>query len=197
MITHVEGRDAPTGDQAGVRRPQQGFARKTALDMARTMAVIVACGFAIFALVPRPDGPAERVIDIAGVLGQAESDSGYSLAAPEVPASWRPTSARYDAGARAVHIGYLTEDGEYVTVAYTDAPHPSWVHRTTWDGRPEVQEGKPVVLQHDGRDWESWVTADSARRSLVRNDARSVLVVGGTATRHDLWELADAVPEWQ
>ena len=162
--------------------------RQTVWDMVRSMAVVLAVVAVIFILAWRPTPDPIRVVDPAPVIAQAVAQAEFEVLAPAgLDEGWRPTSARWEPTAESgddlvLHVGYVTPTEEYAQVVQsTDTSAPFLAEQTT-DG---VATGSQDIA---GTAWERWES--EKRRSLVRTDAGSAVVVSGTASWEDLVALA-------
>ena len=165
--------------------------RQTVGDMVRSMAVVLALVFVIVLLAWRPDPEAITVVETAPVVTAAARMAEFDVAAPaNLPAEWQPTSARWEptaqsGGVNVLHLGYVTPSGQYAQFSESTASGPRYLDEQTAGG---VTSGDQQV---GGVTWERRETQD--RRSLVRVDAGTVLVVSGSAGWDELSALAGSV----
>ncbi|MFV0457648.1 MAG: DUF4245 domain-containing protein [Actinomycetales bacterium] len=181
-------------DQA---RSSRDIARKNALDMVRSLAVIGAVVVVIYLLVPRPSATFVPSADVTAAAAAAESIGGVQVIVPEVPDDWQVTSARREGAVDGMpvswHIGYLTGSGEYAGMKITDEANDLWVADATLDGS-DVRS----PLDIEGRQWQTWVAEQDGRISLVQGSLGGpMVVVSGTADHGELVELATAIDSAQ
>jgi hypothetical protein len=165
--------------------------RQTVGDMVRSMAVVLAVVAAIWLLAWRPDPEAVKVVDTAPVITLAAMQAEFPVEAPTaLPATWRATSARWEPTAQSdsapvLHIGYVTPADAYAQVSQSTARSPRYLDEQTASG----EAGAPVTVA--GSPWTTYATQE--RRSLVRDDGRTLTVVSGSADWPELTALAAAL----
>lgn len=173
-----------------VSPPRRGIGRKNALDMVRSLAVIGAFVAVIVLLVPRPQ---TRVIpegDIKAAAAESVKAGDVPVIVPEVPEGWKVTSARREPAAdglpAAWHLGYLTDDEEYVGLEATLVGSDAWLADVTLDG-----EDVATPVDIDGVDWATFVSPKQGRVSLTSGAVGGpMVVVTGSAPRDDLAAVA-------
>ena len=182
----VSEQQVPTGQSPPARA---GRGRQTALDMVRSLALVLVAVGALVLLVPRPSEPIRQPVDVASAVAQAQ-DAGLPVVEPRVPESWYPNAARYarsgPAGTATFHVGYVTPDERFAGVQVARQPGPEWLREVTARGR---EVGTQDVA---GQAWDELLSDDGTRRSLVLQDGEVTTVVTGTATLDDLAGLAQA-----
>jgi hypothetical protein len=162
--------------------------RQTVGDMIRSMAVVLAAVVVIMLFAWRPNPEPITVVETAPVIVLAGQQAEFGLSAPgNLPAEWRPTSARWEStqesgGARVLHIGYVTPSGAYAQFSRSTASTASYLDEQTASGVPS---GEAVIGPST---WERRETTD--RRSLVLTNGDVVTVVSGTAPWDELEALA-------
>lgn len=176
---------APT--QPAPARPARG--RQTALDMVRSLVLVLAAVLAVVLLVPRPDEPVRQPVDVA-VVAQAAAAADAPYAVPDVPDGWSPTSARFDpsgpGGVATWHVGYLTPSQRYAGLEIAAGASPKWLREQTSNGRVT---GTQAVA---GATWQQLLSDDGSRRSLVLERDGVTTVVTGSASLDELAALAAA-----
>lgn len=172
------------------------YAKGTAANMIRSMAVILAITLGIFFLAGRSNtGPTED-LDVAGTAQHHAVQAGQHFAYPEdLPDGWTATSVRYERSGEVMtwNAGYTTPDEEYVSVQQAVDPGDEWVGTRTGDG-----ERVGTLTSNDGRDWIRRDREGEVRRSLVHApEAKGELttVVTGTGSWEQLEGFADHLVE--
>ena len=175
--------------------------------MVRSLGVIGAMVAVVYLLIPRPDAVEQPPVDVSSAVavaaaGMGEPDAPAKLTVPAVPAQWRANAASWGSvgpeQTPTLHIGYLTTGRQFAQVEITKQGSPVWLKAVTQDG---ARNGTATVA---GRSWETYLSADGKRQSLVlvrptaelrANDDRGAevtTVVTGTANRDELTTLAEA-----
>ncbi len=134
-----------------------------------------------------------RTVDPTGTVQLAVSRAGYEVQAPaDLPAEYRTTSARTDAGNAdegapvTLELGYLTPSGEFAGFTISDDAGARPV-RAVLGGATD--EGSVDV---DGELW-TRLSTERGETALTREDGEVVLVVTGSAPDDELREIAAAV----
>jgi hypothetical protein len=162
--------------------------RKTAADMIRSMAVVLAVVFVIVLLAWRPSPDEVKVVDPAPVLARASAEAAFPITTPVgLPDAWRPTSARWEPSAESgdepvLHIGYVTPTDQYAQFSQSMARSAGYLSEQTGEGRPVGTEDVNGVA------WERLET--KARRSLVMAQGEVLTIVSGSAPWVELETLA-------
>lgn len=165
--------------------------RKTAWDMVRSMAVVLALVFVIVLLAWRPLPDEVKVVDPAPVIGMAVAQSDFPVLVPaNLPADWRPTSARWQpteqsGGASVLHIGYVTPTDSYAQVSSARVSSPQYLDEQTAQGAPTS------TREITGQVWQEWESVD--RKSLVLTDGEVSVVVSGTGEWAELEAMASSL----
>ena len=172
------------------KAPKRG--RETARDMLWSMAVVgIFVGFLV--VVTYRDKPeAIQVVDPAPALEAAQALAPFEVVSPVgLPATWRPTSARYDSATASTvpnaavwHVGYVTPTGAYASLDQAEGD-PRLLVRTLVDGARPTGEGTGALAG-----WQRWDNAGSDRSAYVVETADSTLVVYGSASEAELGVLA-------
>ena len=158
--------------------------RETALDMLRTLAIVLAVVIPVwyFGQASPSDVKRIRPVDPSTALHDFVADTGAPV--PTAPPGWIVNVATGSRGQ--VRIGYVI--GNHYT-EFAGGSGEMFVQDATGKG----QDRGPVVV--DGITWRDYVSADG-HQSLVRMAGRTALVVGGVredVTLSQLKTLAAAV----
>ena len=176
--------------------------RKTALDMARSVAVIGAAVAVVFLLIPRPETRVVQPVDVVTAATGLQPQASFQLVVPQLPDSWTPTSVRFRPdSADAVptwHIGYLTALEGYAGVEVTDEVTPRWLDEQT-AGASATQDdadadagAEPEQVEVAGRTWRVLRSEEPERTHLVLEEDGLTTVVNGSADVEELTQLAQA-----
>ena len=183
-----------TDEQQDARAGGGRGGRGTVGDMVRSLLVIFAIVAAVLVLMPRPNGDTVRLVDWRPFALKAQGGAAYEVLEPSaLPTGWRSTSAQVAAapggGSVAWTVGFVTPEDAYAALAQSDGDTRSYVADFTKQG---AREGTVRVA---GRAWErrSRQVGKEERRSLVRDDGDSVVLVTGTARWAELERLAGAL----
>lgn len=159
---------------------------QTVRDMVLSLAVVIGVIAVIMLIAWRPQPDPVRVIDPTPALLSARAEAGYPVLYPEgLDASWRPTSARWEATEeslpeKAWFVGFVTPQEQFAQVSQSKAESEGYVVEQTSRGRPAGTWGE----------WQRYENAQSTR-SLVRIVDGVTLVVAGTADWTVLQGLAE------
>lgn len=165
--------------------------RKTAWDMVRSMAVVLALVFVIVLLAWRPLPEAVKVVDTAPAIGMALAQADTPIVVPvNLPEDWRPTSARWQpteqsGDASVLHIGYVTPTDSYAQVSTGAVATPRYLDEQTAQGTPTS------TREIAGQVWQEWESDE--RRSLVLTDGELSVVVSGTGEWPEIEALASSL----
>ena len=165
--------------------------RQTAVDMVRSMAVVLVVVFAIVLLAWRPEPEAVKVVETAPTVALAARDAQFPIVAPSgLAEGWRATSARWEPTEESesepiLHIGYVTPADQYAQVSVAPVIAESYLDEQTADGAPT---GTQAVGDSTWERWES-----TKRRSLVLIDGSVATVVSGGAEWTELITLAESL----
>lgn len=180
--------------QQGVpARGASHYAKGTAANMARSMAVIVAITLALFFMTGRANNRTPESVDVQGTAQYRAQQAGQPFAyAADLPDGWVATSVRYvrsKGGVMVWNAGYTTPDGEYVSVQQALDPGPEWVDTQTNNGaRVGVLETK------DGTTWAKRDREGKIQRSLVdvpKDKTELTTLVTGTGSWDQLELFAE------
>jgi len=167
-------------------------------SMVISMVVILAAVLAWVAMVPRVREVSQPAVDVTSVATQVRRETGWAISQPALPAGWKATNARFTPAAGGVggagtwHAGYLSPDGQYVSIDQTPATgaNQSWVSAVTSGGRADG------TLAAAGTTWRKLSSPDIVQRSLL-STASGVrpltTVLSGTAPYAQLAEFAEAL----
>lgn len=179
------------GEQPQPTGRRNAHLRKTAGDMVRSMAVVLAVVFVIVLFAWRPLPEEVKVVDTAPAISAAVEQAEFSLVVPDALAEgWRPTSARWEPTERSgeapiLHIGYVTPTDAYAQFSIGAAASEAYLDEQTAQGAPT---GTREVA---GQVWQTWEADD--RRSLVLTDGEVTTVVSGTGDWSELDTLANSL----
>ena len=180
MSVATPGRAAPAKSRRG---------RETALDMFRSIGLIMLIVIPIWFLAQPPGSDAKKI----RVVDPTADIRAYTQAAPGVPVpgalptGWRATSSTLEPGA--LRIGWVTPAGQYAEYDSSTAPAGQFLPEATGQGR---QVG---TFRIAGVDWQQYSDGDG-HTSLVQQRAGGTVVVGGlreTSTLEELRALAASV----
>jgi hypothetical protein len=160
-----------------------------------SLAVILVAVLAWVAMVPRVRQISQPAVDVTSVARQVRQETGWAISQPTLPAGWKATNVRFEAGADGVrtwHAGYLSPDGQYLSIDQTAAAgaSDSWISARTSQGRAEG------TLAAAGRTWLKLSSPDILQRSLVSKVAGGpglATVLSGTASYTQLARFAEAL----
>lgn len=162
--------------------------RKTAFDMLRSMAVVLALVFVIVLLAWRPLPEEVRVIDPVPVIDAAAMQADFTVQVPEgLDEQWRPTSARWEPTQESgdlpvLHIGYVTPSDQYAQLSQSREASEQYLGEQTSGGAPVG------TREVDGIVWQEWQAPD--RLSLVQIEDGVTTIVSGTGTVAELESMA-------
>ncbi|NYF97581.1 DUF4245 domain-containing protein [Janibacter cremeus] len=189
----VEPTPAEMAAQQGVpARGASHYAKGTAANMIRSMAVIIAIAFALYFISGRTNGEAPDTVDVVGTAQHHAQQSGHPFAYPKgLPDGWAPSTVRYAgaSGAMTWNAGYTTPDDAFVSVKQAADPGEEWLAAQTHDGGAAGQ-----LTTDDGREWGKRTADGSAQRSLVlepKSPDGLTTVVTGSGSWSQLEEFAE------
>ena len=159
--------------------------RETALDMIRTLAIVIAVVVPLwfFGQASNSDKATIRPVDPSSALKGFQLDTGAPV--PTTPSGWVVTVARGDVGQ--VRIGYVVSKERYTE--FSGGSGPTFLEDTTGKGKDRA------ALTINGTVWHLYVSADG-HESLVRTIGKVTEVVGGIredVTQAELRALAATV----
>lgn len=179
--------------QQGVpARGASHYAKGTAANMIRSMAVIIVIAFALYFISGRTNGSSTDTVDVVGTAQHHAQQSGHPYAYPkDLPDGWEASTVRYASasGVMAWQAGYSTPDDTYVSLRQAADPDEEWVGA-------QVQGGEVVgeLTTDDGREWVKHSVDGAVQRSLVLEPQESeglTTVVTGSASWAQLQLFAE------
>lgn len=134
--------------------------------MVISMVVILAAVLAWVAMVPRVREVSQPAVDVTSVATQVRRETGWAISVPRLPTGWKATSVRFApaaGGVRTWHAGYLSPDGQYVSIdqTATTGASASWIAELTSNGQDEG------TLSAAGGTWRKLSSRDIVQRSLL------------------------------
>lgn len=184
--------------QQGVpARGASHYAKGSAANIFRSMAVIVAITLALFFVAGRPNSTTPESVDVPGTAQFRAEQAGQPFAYPkDLPEGWVATNVRYVRSKGDVMVwnaGYTTPDGEYVSVQQALDPGQGWVDTQTNNG---VRVG--TLTTKDGMRWAKRDRQGKVQRSLVNapSDPKQLTtLVTGTGSWEQLEDFANRLVE--
>jgi Protein of unknown function (DUF4245) len=165
----------------------------TLRSMVISMVVIIAAGLVWLAMVPRVREISQPAVDVASMAKQVRQQTSWAISQPQLPAGWKATNVRLSAagdGLRTWHAGYLSPEGNYLSIDQTPHATDAWVAAQTSNGRAEG------TMPAGGATWEKLSSRDTVQRSLVSRTAGATgltTVLSGTAPFAQLGQFAGAL----
>lgn len=162
----------------------------TLRGMVVSMVLILTAVLAWMALVPRVSEITQPAVDASAVAQQVRQETSWAISQPQLPAGWKATSVRFTPagdGLRTWHVGYLSPEGNYVSIDQTKAATDGWVSAQTSDGKAEG------TMSVAGRTWQKLSSRATIQRSLVSRGSESgdvSTVLSGTAPYTQLAQFA-------
>ena len=164
-------------------------------SMVISMVVILAAVLAWTAMVPRVNEISQPAVDVTSVARQVRQETSWAISQPQLPAGWKATNVRFTTagdGVRTWHAGYLSPEGNYVSIDQTTVTGATevWVTAHTSGGQAEG------TVTAAGTMWQKLSSRDTVQRSLVsRGSGTSELttVLSGTAPYTQLAMFAEAL----
>jgi len=124
---------------------------------------------------------------------QVRHETLWPISQPQLPAGWKATNVRFAAagdGLRTWHAGYLSPEGNYVSIDQTQQATDTWISAQTSRGRAEG------TLSAGGTTWQKLSSGETVQRSLVSRGSGSnglATVLSGTAPYAQLAQFAEAL----
>ncbi|MEP7034303.1 MAG: DUF4245 domain-containing protein [Actinomycetota bacterium] len=162
----------------------------TLRGMVISMVLIIAAVLAWIALVPRVSGISQPAVDVSAVAMQVRQDTSWTISEPQLPAGWKATSVRFAPaadGLRTWHVGYLSPEGNYVSLEQTRGATDLWVSAQTSAGKGQGS------VSAAGRTWQKLSSGTTVQRSLVSRGSGPgdlTTVLSGTAPYAQLAQVA-------
>lgn len=159
------------------------------------MLVIMLAVLAWVALVPRVSQISQPAVDVTSVAVQVRRQTGWAISQPQLPPGWKATSVRFDSaadGVRTWHAGYLSPDGQYVSIDQTPKTGATqiWISARTANGQTDG------TVSAAGQAWLKFSSRQILQRSLVSTDSGTPVlttVLSGTASYTELAQFAGAL----
>jgi len=165
----------------------------TLRSMVISMVVIMAAGLVWLAMVPRVREISQPAVDVTSMASQVRQQTSWAISQPQLPAGWKATNVRFSAagdGLRTWHAGYLSPEGNYLSIDQTQHATDAWVAAQTSNGRVEGP------MPAGGATWEKLSSRDTVQRSLVSRATGATgltTVLSGTAPFAQLGQFAEAL----
>ena len=164
-------------------------------SMVISMVVIMVAVLAWVAMVPRVQKISQPAVDVASVATQVRGETGWAISQPRLPVGWKATNVRFETaadGVRTWHAGYLSPDGQYLSIDQTAVAGGSdnWISARTSKGRTEG------TLAAAGQTWLKLSAPNIVQRSLVSKGTSApdlATVLSGTAPYAQLARFAEAL----
>jgi len=162
-------------------------------SMVISMVVIMAAGLVWFAMVPRVREISQPAVDVASVARQVRHETSWAVSQPQLPVGWKATNVRFAVagdGLRTWHAGYLSPEGNYVSIDQTQQATDAWISAQTSNGRAEG------TVSAGGATWQELSSGETLQRSLVSRGSGSIelsTVLSGTAPYAQLAQFAEAL----
>ncbi|WP_435202731.1 DUF4245 domain-containing protein [Janibacter sp. GS2] len=196
-MSSAPGDPAEPAVQSVPARGASHYAKGTAANMVRSLAVILAISLAIFAMSGRGNSRSPESLDVPGTAQHRAEQAGQPFAYPtDLPDGWIATNVRYERstdGVMAWNAGYTTPDEEYVSVQQAADPETAWITSQTHDG-----ESVGTLTTQDGRAWVKRDREGQVQRSLVHEPAAKgelTTIVTGTGSWKQLEGFANRLVE--
>ena len=156
--------------------------RETALDMVRSLGLVVLVIVPVWLLARAPAGDEKeiRVVDPTQAVSAFSRDVPGVPVPATLPSGWQPTVATYDGSAKSLRVGWVTPQEQYAE--YAAGAAPGLLDSLVGD----AEELEPLTV--DGVVWQQRRDADGSI-SLSRTYDGVTVVVGtsrATATRAEL-----------
>ncbi len=177
--------DGPVSTPEPTGRRNRGL-KQSIGDMLRSMAVVLAVVGAILLVTWRPQPDAVKEVSLEPLVSLASSQAEFPVLVIDTEA--QPTSVRWEStaasdGQLVWHVGYVTDDDQYLQLSQSLAESEPYLSEQTSEGVPlEDYSDLPAVVQTLTS--EGWVPIEGLdlepRRSLIRTNDGSTTVVSGT-----------------
>ena len=162
-------------------------------SMVISMLVILAAVLAWFVMVPRQNKISQPAVDVTSAARQVRHETSWAISQPRLPTGWKATNVRFTAagdGLRTWHAGYLSPEGNYVSIDQTRQATDVWVTAQTSNGQAEG------TMSAGGTTWQKLSSRDIVQRSLVSRGSGATeltTVLSGTAPYAQLAQFAEAL----
>ena len=167
-------------------------------SMVISMVLILVAVLAWVAMVPRVNQISQPAVDVTSVARAVRQETSWAISQPALPAGWKATNVRFSVagdGLKTWHAGYLSPEGNYVSIDQTKDATERWVSAQTAQGQVEG------TMFAAGRSWQKLSSASTIQRSLVSRDSAAsgsdpsdlTTVLSGTAPYAQLAQFAAAL----
>lgn len=162
-------------------------------SMVISMLVILAAVLAWYAMVPRTGAVVQPAVDVTSVATLVRQETSWPISQPHLPTGWKATNVRFAVagdGIKTWHAGYLSPDGNYVSIDQAAGVTDRWVSVQTSKGAVEG------TLSAAGTTWRKLSSRVSVQRSLVSRGAGAKdlsTVLSGTASYAQLAKFAETL----
>ena len=165
----------------------------TLRSMVISMILILVAVLAWVAMVPRVSEVSQPSVDVGSVARQVRQETSWAISLPSLSAGWKATNVRFTAtgdGLKTWHAGYLSPEGNYVSIDQTADATERWVSAQTSNGRGEG------TMSAAGTSWQKLSSQVTIQRSLVSRGSDVgdlTTVLSGTAPYAQLAQFAEAL----
>lgn len=173
-------------------RGRRGF--ETARDMVWSMAAVFLAVIVVLVLAWPPSPDPIRPVEWRPVISAVADSAEWPVMAPETQwPGWNATSARVEpivGGFRVVHVGWVTDDEEYLSVRQVDLAGEAateWLRDEVGGSAPT----DPTWTDAAGRIWSTYATDDGS--ALVAEIDATTVVIAGTASQQQMQRMAAAL----
>jgi hypothetical protein len=163
-VTSTESFQTVRGPALNQPPPRRGLGNVRSLVI--SMVLILAGVAAWVAMVPRVREISQPAVDVTSVAVQVRRESGWAISQPRLPSGWKATNVRFTqtaGGARTWHAGYLSRDGQYLSIDQTGSAGATgdWISAMTAHG------GAEGTVSAAGATWLRLSSPDIVQRSLL------------------------------
>jgi hypothetical protein len=178
--------------EAAIARRRRALAA-SAMDMARSLAVIVAIVGVVVLLVPRPNARPVAAVDVAGPAAGSTSRLGFAPAVPQgLPDGWKAinVAVRNSTGdALTWHVGFLSPEGRSASIE--QAVHPSKQWEIVLDSGGTDRAPQTI----DGRTWsQEYKVGRDVTALIYRGEGHTTMVTSKGGGLQDATLLARSIP---
>lgn len=171
--------------------------RKTLNNLVLSLIVSLGLLLVIVLAVPRGNYSPERSVDVAELAAAAQGTQTFTLAVPKLGSGWQATQAEIrDAKADRVvfwYAGYMAPDEQFAAFKQAVGANATWV---------AAQLENETATGTETRDGLKWTVYDHTEKSADNTNVRyglttelnnQTIIVYGTTTPENVWQLASAV----
>lgn len=176
--TELQLADDPEAIAADRAERSRKRGRQTVRDMVLSMLVVTGAVAILFLPWNHRDVEPVKVVDPIPTVATAREIVTWPVLQPNVPATWRCTSARISTAGDAqpiVHLGYLSPTSRYVGLEQSGTKETSFVHDAVVGGKPTGTSTINAVV------WQRYESPDGLQRSLVTSVNGATYVVNSQA----------------